>query len=224
MRKNYIYFVFLMILLQLLLTSCGPGTEEGLGFETLEEFKNNFKDFCAFPTYIPFGLDNSNKGMLSAAAGYNGKGFKLRHTFIDNPKKKYNRNDIFSSICLSYYNIQNYNENDKFRLANVASSLMLEFNQQEANNLEIIRYNNYVVYYDEIIDSELVHSNKTYLDSNTLYLDYYMNFDDSFYLFSFSYSISKDVDKETLLKLRDELKAICLEEAIKTYESLEYEK
>lgn len=232
--RIFFKYIILLIFTLLIFTSCGPGTEEGLGFETVDEFKNNFKDFCAFPTYIPFEFNKIENVYISCGATYNDKGFEERRSFIYNPEKKYNRIDIFNSLSLAYnkilYDKDNDNDNeidfdsDNYVLRKVICSMLPDFTQHDADMLDVIKHNEFTIYYEEYIESELVDSSKTYLKGeNILNLLYYMNFDGAFYQFLFIYNISKDVDKETLLSLRDEFKAICLEESIKAYESLKYE-
>ncbi len=225
MRKQYKYLIIIIMLLQFSLTGCGPGTEEGLGFSTLEKFKENFVEYMAYPSYIPFEFDTIENIRLNVYANYNDKGFKSRKWLKYTPKKKYNRIDIFRSITLGYS--KNISKNNQiYELIIVYYSLFPELRIEEIypEHSEFIEYAGHTIYYGETIDSELIYPDKTYLEGdNKIYLNYFMNFDNKVYKFLFIYNVKEGTEKEKILEIRDKVKYEALDEAVKSYESLRYE-
>lgn len=231
MKKQYRFLIIIVVMLQFLFTGCnqqnkiitvGPGTEESISFNSLREFKENFADFMAFPSYIPFKVDSLAK-FKKYASSYNEKGFEERPSFVNNPDKKYKRIDIFNSVRMRYSVDVNDNEltDEHFYKLSVVEFVYLPSRKIDESNLEQIEYEEYSVYYGEYFESELFYPEKK--GYNGMHLHYYTSLDDKVYVFSIQYFVKLGTSKEKFLELRDKLKAEALPEVIKSYKSLKYE-
>ncbi len=224
MKKQYKHLIIIIILLQFLLTGCGPGTEESMDFSTLEEFKENFAEYMAYPSYIPFEFDTNEDVILDVGASYNDKRPRdIWFKYIS--KKKYKRIDILNAITLGYKKTQ-HQYNKIYELVGVYYSFLPEFELEDLHRkgTEFIEHKGYTVYYEEIIESELINPEKVFSEGNNMINLYYnMNFDNKFYVFSFYYYVKEGTDREKILEIRDKVKTEALDEVIKSYESLDYE-
>jgi len=238
MRKQYKYLIIIVVLIQLLFVGCkqqkkqllvgGPGTELGLNFNSEKEFKENFAEFMAYPTYFPFEFNKENKIMLNAFAPYNDKGFKEREDFKAFPEKRYKRIDIFNNIRLGYSKIfyeKDLNDELIYRLEYVSFGFLpyvktkedLYAEQQDFSEIE---HKGYTVYCNE----EMYYNDGSVTSyNNIIYLYYYMKFDNKFYVFSIWYYVNYGTSKDELLRIRDKVKEEALVEVVKSYESLKYE-
>lgn len=228
MKKQYKCLVILIILFQLSLTGCGPGIEQGLGFNSLEKFKRNFSDFMAFPSYIPFELDATSISIYRGL--YNKKGFDEVTSSAYNSKKKYNRIDIFDSVNMEYsVDINEYDltEDRFYKLSNVKfiylPNVILEKYTTDWK-LELLDNKEHSIYYSENFEYEISYHEKEYLKgSNRMTLAYYTSFDDKVYGYIIQYYVKKGTSKEKIFRLRDKLKEEALLEVIKSHKSLKYE-
>ena len=230
MKRQYKYFIIIIILLQLTFAGCGGlGTGEGLGFKTIEEFKENFAEFMAQPSYIPFEFDKESE-FKSYGATYNKKGFEEKRSLVRNIKKIYKRIDIFYRVDMEYsvgVSENELTEDQIYKLTEVQFLYFPSTTLEECitdQNLELLKHEEHSFYYGEYFESELFYPEKTYLkNANWMNLLYYTSLDDRVYAFSIQYAIKEGTNKEKFLELRDKLKTEALPEVIKSYESLKYE-
>ena len=229
-------YIFIFVIIALILTSCfkvpttgGPGTGEGFSFETIEEFKENFAEFMAFPSYIPYEFNKDSKIQLYDAT-YNKKGFEERSRLVKNIKKIYKRVDIFGSVNIQYlklFNDKDYNDEDYYRLVEVDFSYFPHSTIEDfiaLYELKPFEIENYIIYNGEYFESELFYPEKDYLNGwNHIHSFYCTEFDDKVYMYTLQYTVKEGISKEAILELRDKLKAEALPEVIKSYESLKYE-